>query len=187
MTHPFIETLNWTEKIDEHGQPRRNPAKDATIDGVLVSPSSGGASNWPAPSFDPETKLFYVSTAQNYSMFYLTDTDPHPEGYGAAEKASGGLGNALRALDYQTGKTVWKHDFPGNGTLSGLLTTAGKLLFAGDGLSTSSPSTPPAERYSGTRAWVQISATVRSRTCIDNKQYVLVGAGDSLYSFALAE
>ncbi len=187
VTHPIIETVNWTEKIDEHGQPRRNPAKDATVDGVLVSPSSGGATNWPAPSFDPETKLYYVSTAQNFSMFYLTDTDPHPEGYGAAEKASGSLGNALRALDYQTGKTVWRHDFLGNGTLSGLLTTAGKLLFAGDGSQHFigfDPSNGKILWHTGLGANISNGPVTYM---LDGKQYVLVGAGDSLYAFSLAE
>ena len=187
VTHPLIETVNWTKEINGHGQPRRNPAKDATVDGVLVSPSSGGATNWPAPSFDPETKLFYVSTAQNFSMFYLTDTDPHPEGYGAAEKASGSLGNALRALDYQTGKTVWRHDFPGNGTLSGLLTTAGKLLFAGDG----SQHLIAFDPASGKILWhCGLGANISNGPVtymLDGKQYVLVAAGASMYAFALAD
>lgn len=187
VTAPFIETLNWTEKIDKNGQPRRNPAKDATIDGVLVSPSSGGATNWPAPSYDPETKLFYVSTAQTYSMFYLTDTDPHPEGYGAAEKSSGGLGSTLRALDYQTGKTVWRHEYPGGGTLSGLLTTAGKLLFAGDGaqhLIAFDPATGKLLWHAGLGSNVSDGPETYM---LDGKQYLIVGAGDSLYSFSLAD
>ncbi len=42
-------------------------------------------------------------------------------------------GATLRAIDYKSGKTVWRHDYPGGGGLSGLLSTAGKLLFSGDG------------------------------------------------------
>ncbi len=113
VTKPFIDTLNWVKGVNERGEPMRNPAKDASIDGVLVSPATGGATNWPAPSFDPQTNLFYVGASQSFSEFYLTDTDPHPEGYGAAEKNSGGLGNSLRALDYKTGNVVWKHDYRG--------------------------------------------------------------------------
>ena len=82
-TAPMIETMNWSLGIDATGRPIPNPAKEATTDGVLVSPNSGGATNWPSPSFDPETGLFYVGTAETFSVFYLTDTDPHPEGYGA--------------------------------------------------------------------------------------------------------
>jgi alcohol dehydrogenase (cytochrome c) len=186
-TAPFIETLNWAKGIDEKGQPIGNPAKDATIDGVLVSPASGGATNWPSPSFDPETGLMYVSTEQTYSMFYLTDTDPHPEGYGAAERGVGGLGGSLRAIDYTTGKTVWRHDFPGGGEMSSLLTTAGKLLFAGDG----AQHLVAFDAASGKILWhAGLSANVSNGPetyMLDGRQYLVVGAGDSLYAFALAD
>ena len=36
------------------------------------SPSSNGASNWFAPSFNPAAGLFYVVASQSYSVFYLT-------------------------------------------------------------------------------------------------------------------
>ncbi len=101
LTTPFLKTLNWSKGIDEQGRPIGDRAKDATIEGVLVSPPSGGATNWPAPSFDPETGLFYVNSSESYSVFYLTDTDPHPEGYGAAERAAGGLGNMLQGPGLQ--------------------------------------------------------------------------------------
>ena len=187
VTEPFIETLNWVDHIDERGEPRGKPSKDATVDGVLVSPPSGGATNWPAPSFSPETKLFYVSTSESYSMFYLTDTDPHPEGYGAAEKNSGGLGNTLRALDYQTGKTVWKHHYPGGGGFSGILTTAGKLLFTGDG----SQHLVAFDPANGKILWhAGLGANVSNGPetyMLEGKQYLVAGAGQSLYAFTLAE
>ena len=73
---------------------------------ALVSPNSGGATNWPSPSFDPDTGLFYVGTSETFSVFYLTDTDPHPEGYGAVQRGVGSYGGTLRAIDYKTGQTV---------------------------------------------------------------------------------
>jgi len=82
----MIKTMNWSKGISASGQPIPDPAKEATIDGVLVSPATGGATNWPPPSYDPQTGLFYVGTVQEFSTFYLTDTDPHPEGWGAAER-----------------------------------------------------------------------------------------------------
>ena len=62
MTATFIETMNWSKGLNAKGQPIPDPAKESTIDGVLVSPDSSGATNWPPPSFDPETGLFYVGT-----------------------------------------------------------------------------------------------------------------------------
>ena len=129
LSYPFLETMNWSKGVDANGSPIPDPAKEPQIPGVLVSPPSGGATNWPPPSFDPETGLFYVGTSAAYSMFYLTDTDPHPEGYGAAERNSGGLGSTLlRAIDYKTGKTIWRHDFP-TGERQDYLTTAGQTAF----------------------------------------------------------
>ncbi len=187
VTAPFIETLNWSKGLNAKGQPIGNPDKEATIPGVLVSPSSDGATNWPPASFDPETGLFYVSSSQSFSMFYLTDTDPHPEGYGAAERNAGGLGGTLRALDYKTGKTVWRHDYPGGGGLSGLLTTAGKLLFSGDG----SQHLVAFDPANGKIVWhAGLSANISNGPetfMLDGKQYLIVGAGDCLFAFTLAE
>ena len=120
-------------------------------------------------------------------MFYLTDTDPHPEGYGAAERGAGGLGNTLRAIDYKTGKTVWKHDYPGGGGFSGLLSTAGKLLFSGDG----SQHLVAFDVSTGKILWhAGLAASINNGPetyLLDGHQYVVVGAGDSLYAFTLAE
>jgi glucose dehydrogenase len=187
VTYPFLETLNWSKGVDSQGQPIPNPEKEPQVAGVLVSPPSGGATNWPPPSFDPETGLFYVSTSASYSVFYLTDTDPHPEGYGAAEKASGGLGNTLRAIDYHTGKTTWRHDWPGGGGSSGLLTTAGKLLFAGDGSSHLVAFDPA----SGKLIWhtdLETNVSNGPETyLLDGKQYLVVGAGSQLCAYTLAQ
>jgi acido-empty-quinoprotein group A len=187
LSYPFLETMNWSKGVNAKGSPIPDPAKEPQISGVLVSPPSGGATNWPPPSFDPETGLFYVATSSPYSVFYLTDTDPHPEGYGAAERASGGLPNSLRAIDYKTGKTVWRHDYPGGGGSAGLLTTAGKLLFAGDGsqhLVAFDPANGKILWHAGLAGNVSNGPVTYM---LDGKQYLVVGAGDSLYAFTLAQ
>ncbi len=60
LTKPYIAT-NWSTGIDNRGRPIGNPAKEPKPDGVLVSPGSGGATNWMAPSYSPDTHLFYLS------------------------------------------------------------------------------------------------------------------------------
>src|SRR5437763_13542573 len=57
LTAPMIRSMNWSKGIAPNGQPIPDPAKEATTDGVLVSPPTDGATNWPPPSFDPETGL----------------------------------------------------------------------------------------------------------------------------------
>jgi alcohol dehydrogenase (cytochrome c) len=188
VTAPLIETLNWSKGLNAKGQPIGDPEKESTVDGVLVSPASGGATNWPPPSFDPETGLLYVNTSESFSVFYLTDTDPHPEGYAAAERSAGSYGNTLRAIDYKTGKTVWKHHYPnmaGFGGMSGMLTTAGKLLFTGDNaqhLLAYDPADGKILWHAGLTANVSNGPITYM---LDGQQYLVVGAGDSLYAFTL--
>jgi acido-empty-quinoprotein group A len=184
-TAPMIETMNWSMGIDAKGQPIPNPAKEATTDGVLVSPNSGGATNWPSPSFDPETGLFYVGTSETFSVFYLTDTDPHPEGYGAVQRGAGSYGGTLRAIDYKTGRTVWQHHYPGGVGSAGILTTAGKLLFTGD----STQHLIAYDPANGKILWhAGLGANVNNGPetyLLDDRQYLVVGAGDSLYAFTV--
>ncbi len=186
VSRPYLETLNWSKGIDERGQPIPNPEKEPQVAGVLVSPPSGGATNWPPPSFDPETGLFYVNTSDQFSEFYLTDTDPHPEGYGATERFSGSFGHSLQAIDYRNGTTTWRHMWPGGGG-SGILTTAGKLLFTGDGASHLVALDPA----SGKIVWhTDVKGNVSNGPetyMLDDKQYLVVGIGQQLYAFAVAD
>jgi alcohol dehydrogenase (cytochrome c) len=186
VSKPFLATLNWSKGVDERGQPIPNPEKEPSVAGTLVSPPSGGATNWPSPSFDPETNLFYVSSSDQYSEFYLTDTDPHPEGYGATERNSGNLGNALLALDYKTGEVAWRHNWP-VGQTSGLLTTAGKLLFSGDGALHLVALDPANGKIVWHTALESSLSNAPETYMLDGKQYLIVGAGPRLYAFTLGQ
>jgi alcohol dehydrogenase (cytochrome c) len=186
VTAPFIETLNWSKGIDAMGRPIPNSEKEPAIEGTLVSPTSDGATNWPPPSFNPETGLFYVGASQSFSIFYLTDTGEHPQGYGAAERRVGSLGNYLCGIDYKTGSVRWRHPLPGGfGGPMGLLSTAGKLLFGSDGAGNFVAYDP----MTGKPLWHAGLAANPSNGpetfLLDGRQYVVVGAGDSLYAFML--
>ena len=105
VTVPFIDTVNWSKGLDARGEPIPKPEKEPSLGGVLVSPASGGGTNWPPPSFSPQTGLFYVGSRRISASSIIADTDDHPEGYGGKEVGEGAAGpGALRALDYRTGK-----------------------------------------------------------------------------------
>src|SRR5262249_58553876 len=77
VSSKFSDTVNWAKpELNKLGQPVRKPEKDYHIAGALVSSANGGATNWPPPSFSPDTGLFYVPTAETWAMYYLTETDP---------------------------------------------------------------------------------------------------------------
>jgi alcohol dehydrogenase (cytochrome c) len=149
-----------------------------------VIPSAGGGTNWPPPSFNPETGLFYVGATPSYSVYYLTDTSDKPQGYGGRDSGVWSE-SALEALDYQTGKIRWKHVYPGGrgGYQSGILTTAGKLLFTGDPSSNFVAFDPE----NGKILWhAGLAASVSNGPMtfeLDGRQYLIVGAGDMLYAF----
>jgi len=185
-TVPYVDFMNWSLGVNAKGQPINNPAKDAKVDGVLVSP--GSATNWPPPSFSPKTGLLYVGTSQSYGMQYLTDTDERPEGYGGGAVGAGGGGGRegyLKAIDYRTGKVRWRHALTEGGAM-GLLTTAGDLLFGGDG----SGNFVAYDPSTGDPLWHAGLASYPSNApvtfMLDGRQFVVVGAGDSLYAFTLA-
>ena len=97
----------------------------------------------------------------------------------------GAYWSGIRALDYKTGKVVWKHDFPGGYNPTGFLSTAGKLLFTGD----SSQHLIAFDPANGKILWhAGLSANLSTGPetyMLDGQQWLVVGAGDSLYAFTL--
>jgi alcohol dehydrogenase (cytochrome c) len=189
-TAPFIDSMNWVKEINKKGQPVGSSKKESSVPGTLVSPTTDGATNWPPPSFSPDTGLFYVGSTRGFSMFYLTDTDPRPQGWGAAEQQVGNLGTELKALDYKTGKVVWARSLArsawgfGGGPM-GLLSTAGKLLFGNDG----GGNFVAYDATNGKPLWhagLGTNTTNGPQTfLLDGRQFVVVGAGDQLFAFTL--
>jgi alcohol dehydrogenase (cytochrome c) len=190
ITTRHVDSLNWTKEINAKGQPIRNPEKDASVPGTLVSPDTTGATNWPPPSFNPDTGLLYFGTKQTFSVMYLTDTDGRPQGWAAAERDLGTVGNALKAIDYKTGKVKWSHPLAlgpsgSQGGAMGLLSTAGGLLFGNDG----GGDFVAYDASTGKSLWHAGLGTNTSNGpqtyLLDGRQYIVVGAGDSLYAFVL--
>jgi alcohol dehydrogenase (cytochrome c) len=129
---------NWSAGLNRGGEPIPKPDKDPQIAGTLFE---GSGTNWWSPSFSPATGLFYVNAHHHFMVSYLTLDEANEE------KASDHQGGAntglwsqsmLLALDYETGKVRWRRDRPNaegreaGGQGSGILTTAGGLLFTGD-------------------------------------------------------
>jgi alcohol dehydrogenase (cytochrome c) len=186
LSAEFVKT-NWAKGLDAKGQPLPNSAKEPQPDGALVSPNQAGAVNWPPPSFSPDTGLFYANASRAYSVYYLyeNEDDEKPQGWGGNDR--GGWSEALlQAIDYKTGKVRWSHKWTGStGIRSGVLSTAGNLLFAGD----ASNNFVAFNASSGAPLWhagLHTSITNGAITYeLDGIQYVVVAAGDSVYAFAM--
>jgi alcohol dehydrogenase (cytochrome c) len=191
LTSKFGEAVNWSNKFNAKGSPMPDPEKDATVPGSLVSPTNGGATNWPPPAYSPDTGLFYVPEHEGYAMYYLTETDPRGSmGLGGKEEdAVGSTGNSIEAIDYKTGKIAWKHVFPGGGNGigggTGLLVTAGKVLFGAD----AAGNFVAYDAANGKALWHSHIGSVGNAPetyMLDGHQYVIVtGNGDRVYAFVM--
>ena len=182
VTAPFIDQT-WASGVDSKGRPIAKPDAAPSPDGALVEPSSDGGTNWMSPSFDPQTNLFYVNCRRIFSVFYRT-TEGKAEGWGGRDRNL--WANAtLRALDYKTGKVVWNHELGNGGTIAGILTTAGHLLFTAD----NSGNLLAVDPATGKTLWhLNVGGELVSSPMtyeLDGRQYLLVPIQDILYAFAL--
>jgi alcohol dehydrogenase (cytochrome c) len=183
VSSEFVKT-NWAKGVDSKGQPIPNPAKEPQIDGALVSPNQGGAVNWPPPSFSPNTGLFYVNATRAFSIYYIFDDDDKPEGWGGNDQG-GWAESMVQAIDYKTGKIKWSHKWEGAGVRSGVLSTAGNLVFTGDPTN----NLVALNATTGEALWhANLGAAVSNGPItyeLDGRQYLVVGAGDRLFTFVM--
>ena len=182
LTAPFIES-NWASGVDSTGRPIAKLDKYPMPDGSLVEPASDGSTNWMAPSFDPDTGLFYVSARRIFSVFYKTATGK-PEGWGGRDRNLFS-NSVLQAIDYQTGKIRWSHELGDGSDIAGILTTAGGLLFTAD----NSQNLLALDAASGKTLWhVNAGGGMESSPMtyeLDGKQYVLTAVQDQIFVWTL--
>jgi alcohol dehydrogenase (cytochrome c) len=179
VTGKFGTTNVWAQGLDDKGRPKRNPEKDATIPGSIVN---GSVTNYPPPSFSPDTGLFYVEENNDLHIDYLIDPDPRGSmGLGGTTGGAGfSYGGNIDAIDYKTGKIVWRHPSQGS---PGLLTTAGKLLFSGDGAYLVA-----LDAATGQTLWhskIGAAGNAPETYMLDGQQYLLATGDSQLYAFVL--
>lgn len=176
---------NWAKGLDAKGQPIPDPAKEPQIDGALVAPNQAGAANWPPPSYSPATGLFYINATNAYSVYYIYDDDDKPEGWGGNDRG-GWSESMMEAIDVKTGKIKWSHKWEGSGgPRSGVLSTAGNLVFGSD----PSNNLVAMNATTGQLLWHANLGNGMSNAPItyelDGTQYLVVGAGDMMWCFAM--
>jgi len=182
VTAPFIDQT-WASGVDSRGRPIAKPEAAPSPDGALVEPGSDGSTNWMAPSFDPQTGLFYVNCRRLFSVFYNTVTGK-AEGWGGRDRNLW-ANTTLRALDYRTGKVVWNHELGDRESLAGILTTAGHLLFSADNsgnLLALDPTTGKTLWHLNAGGPMQASPMTYE---LDGRQYLIMAVQNILYAFAL--
>jgi alcohol dehydrogenase (cytochrome c) len=206
LGRPFVK-VNWASGLDAAGRPipTPQPAGAPTWPGVM------GGTNWFSPSYSPRTGWFYLTTWEDngsivrkeparyqegrafggggHTTFVPTDGAPNLQfpARGAINTWTDEVGHsAVVALDPRTGEPAWK--FPMyDVSYGGILTTASDLLFTGN-------------REGYFYALDARSGAVKWRTIVggqvasgpttykaNNRQFIAVVAGHSLFAFGLRD
>ncbi len=181
----------WSDSKDAEGRPIAKKEASPTLEGHTVCPGALGTTNFMAPAYDRQTSLFYV-TARDQCDIFSTAPQPYEAGhayYGSAyfpsEEAEPYRG-FLKAIDPTTGELKWKfeHTSP---TWSGVLATAGGLVFTGD----AEGNFIALDAASGKPLWhFQMGGAVYAAPiafAVDGKEYVTIAAGSAIYAFGLPE
>jgi alcohol dehydrogenase (cytochrome c) len=181
--------VTWSDSKDANGGPIESKEASPTLEGVPVCPGAFGATNWMSPTYDPETKLFYV-TAREQCDIFSTAPQPYEAGhafYGSAyfpNDDAQPFSGAVRAIEPATSQIKWelKHLSP---SWSGVLSTTGGLVFTGD----AEGNFMALDATTGKILWhFQCGAAVYASPmtyAIDGKQYVAIAAGTALFAFGL--
>ena len=186
VVKPFVP-LDYYSGLSPQGEPIPIPDKDPSVGGSI---NIVNATNWEAPSYSRRTGLFYVNAVEGLAIYYLTDDSAHPSGYSGTGATIGLSRRVLKAIDPLTGHSVWTHEYPNLNNAAttvgpSILTTAANLLITGD----DQKNLIIYSADKGDVLWHHEMTANQSDGLItymlDGKQWILAGAGDSLYAYSL--
>jgi mono/diheme cytochrome c family protein len=105
---------------------------------LTMAPNAAvGGDNWPPSSYNPEENMYFVCSQSGATGLIVP---PHPQKFvegesfiGSDTVVSSGFDTEgfLTAYDMSTGKIAWQEKFPEESCYSGVVTTAGGLVFVG--------------------------------------------------------
>lgn len=196
---PFVK-VTWATGVDpKTGRPIEAPNIHNYVNGVTMWPGAAGGHNWPGMSFNPDTGLVYIP-ALDSSFRYVQASEFKPElgvynwgivfrppAPGQAPPPPSSRQSSLLAWDPTTQTERWRVPvMNGGGIGGGTVTTAGNLVFAGDG------EFMALSADKGKKLWsVNLPPGSASPVTymLDGKQYVSILTGRAgkarIYTFAL--
>jgi PQQ-dependent dehydrogenase (methanol/ethanol family) len=165
LTKPFLRRVDWAAEIAPDGRPRVTAPRGCPDD----------AANWSSAAYSPATRLFYLLALEECTGSRLGYPDQTGQRF-------------LRALDVETGQTVWEAPQPGAAkakTWSGVLATAGGVVFYGK----PNGGFEAVDERDGKMLW-RFETNVRMKAGpmtfeAGGKQYVAVAAGPNILCFGL--
>lgn len=189
---PFVRAT-WVKGWDADGRPITTEGWRASPEGATVYPWLGGGSNFQAPSYSPITGWLYFAYYDGPGFYSIGPAPFEPgkqfqgTGGGRAKEDPGQAppSQGVMAFDPETMKVVWKFETTQLSLSSGVLATAGNVVFA----ATPEGNFLALDAKTGKALWnFAAGAALPSSPIsysVDGKQYVAVSSNNVLYAFAL--
>ncbi len=195
---PFIYQ-NWNAGFEANGRPQPLPGTNSSPKGsMLVYPTLGGGTNFQAPSYSPLTGWFYLAFGEGGQVYTSsTQTVTRGQQYLGRGRAAGpppargpnqpATNAGIKAIDPETGKTVWSYPIYQGSLTNGVLATGGNVVF----VSIRDGNVFALDAKTGKYLWhFQTGGNHQASPmsyAIDGKQYVALAAGNVVFSFSLQE
>jgi glucose dehydrogenase len=167
--------------------PQHNLFKKPSVEGTVVYPGILGGSNWSPASVDEAQQKVFVAAMHSpikYTVHETEDSDSkRPMRYTSSEPTDDTRWGLLSAIDLNTGKIAWQNKTE-QPLVGGVLSTAGGLLFSGEGNGTFTAY----DSQTGKALWhYQSDFGVNAPPItyqINGEQYIaVVSGGNSLFGF----
>jgi alcohol dehydrogenase (cytochrome c) len=187
---------NWNVGFDANGRPKPVDGSNASATGTfLVYPSAGGSTNFQSPSYSPKTGWFYLEYSENGQQ-YVSAPQTIERGRQWLGRGSGrgtppparlpsdpAPNAGIKAIDPETGKTMWDFKIFQGSITNGVMATGGGIVFA----STRDGNITALDAKTGAPLWHTQTggnnAAAPISYAIDGRQYVALAAGNTIFSF----
>ena len=188
---PFVHQ-NWNLGFDKNGRPDVDPKSVPTATGAVVFTATGGT-NIESPSYDQQSKLFYLTYADGPTLAISAPAVNEPgkeylgRGTGTLPPGLPAAQQGVMAIDTTTGEVRWKFPLTLGSLETGVLATRGGLVFAataeGRFIALDGASGKPLWSF---RTGQRMTASPISYE-VNGEQYVAVASGNVIFSFALPQ
>jgi alcohol dehydrogenase (cytochrome c) len=185
---PYV-TQTWNKGFDKAGRPIFTDAWKSSPQGTVVAPTLTGGANWQNPSYDAVRSSLFVVAAEGSMTFRSAEVQYEPGRQFSGGAPGGGIrspsSNALEAIDTVTGKIKWKYPLLRRSFAIGVMATKSGLVFSATG----EGDVIALDSITGKALWHYMAsgniAAGPMSYSVDGRQYIAIGAGNVLYSFAL--
>lgn len=184
---PYV-SQTWNKGFDKDGRPIFADGWKSSPQGSVVAPGLTGGANWQSPSYDAARSSLFVVSTDGSQTYRSADTLYEPGRLYSGGAPGGGTragASAIKAINTLTGELRWEYPLIRRSFAIGVMATRSGLVFSATG----EGNLIALDSNTGKALWYFMAggniADGPMSYAVDGRQYVAIGAGNVLYSFAL--